>query len=264
MKKFSASQAERFIACHASADLETAIPGFIHPEQDPNAQPAIPENLGYIVEMIEKVSLDTGSSKAASRGTMLHAVVATLLAEFKTQGKFQQILDLFVKLNELMQKRRFKVLLEVEGVMDWLQNPTVTTADLVLYTADEIHVWDWKFGTMPVSPAALQLRLYGNAFKHLAPKAPGVTVHVGQPGNYAALYYSNEQLQHAQDLVTQHEGEVIAGDLSFNTGKQCEFCPASPFTRGAKGNISCTAFITDVVERRENSKPVDAEAFDEL
>lgn len=264
MKKFSASQAERFIGCHASADLETAIPGFTLPEDDKAREPSIPENLGYIVEMIEKVSTDTGSSKAASRGTMLHACVATLLAEFGTAGKIQQLTELFVMLNGIMQGRRFKVLIEVQAEMDWLQEPTVTTADLVLHTADELHVWDWKFGSQPVDPSALQLRLYGNAFKHLAPKAKGVTVHVGQPGNYASMFFSMEQLQDAQDLVTQHEAEVIAGDLSFNTGKQCEFCPASPYTRGAKGNISCHAFITDVVERRENSKTVDETSFGEL
>lgn len=264
MKKFSASQAERIIGCHASADLGTAIPGFVYPENDPLAQPSIPDNLGYIVEMIEKVSQDTGSSKAANRGTMLHAVVATLLAVFNTQGKMQQVVDLFNELNALMQHRRFKVLIETATVLEWLQNPPVTTADLVLYTADELHVWDWKFGTMPVNPAALQLKMYGLAFQHLAPKAPGVTVHVGQPGNYAKLFFSNEQLEAARDLVIQHEAEVIAGDLSFNTGKQCEFCPASPWTRGAKGNISCPQFITDVVERRENNKPVNAAAFDEL
>lgn len=264
MKKFSASQAEKFIGCHASADLEKAIPGFIMPEDDTDRAPAIPDNLGYIVEMIERVSTDTGSSKAANRGTMLHAVVATLLTEFSTQRKMQQLTELFVMLNALMQKRRFKMLIEVQGEMDWLQYPTPTTADLVLYTADELHVWDWKWGTMPVDPSALQLRLYANAFKHLAPKAPGVTVHVGQPGNYASLIFSMEQLQDAQDLVMKHEAEVIAGDLSFNTGKQCEFCPASPFTRGAKGNIPCNAFITDVVERRENNKHVDESSFDEL
>ncbi len=264
MKKFSASQAEKGIGCHASMDLETAIPGFVLPEDDPNALPAIPDNLGWIVEMIERVSTDTGSSKAANRGTMLHALVATLLAEFGTQKKMQQLTELFVMLNGLMQTRRFKVLIEVQAEMSWLQNPAVTTADLVLHTTDELHVWDWKWGTMPVDPTALQLRLYANAFRHLAPKASGVTVHVGQPGNYASLYFSNEQLQDAQDLVTQHEAEVIAGDLSFNTGKHCTFCPASPWTRGAKGNISCPQFITDVVERRENSIAVDVTAFDEL
>lgn len=264
VKKFSASQAERFIGCHASADLETAIPGFQHPENDPLAQPAIPNNLGYIVEMIEKVSTDTGSSKAANRGTMLHAVVATLLVEFSTQGKMKQLLELFTELNAVMQTRRFKVLIEVMAELDWLQNPTLTTADLVLCTADELHVWDWKWGTMPVDPSALQLKIYGLAFQHLAPKAKGVTVHVGQPGNYASLFFSDAQLEAARDLVIQHEAEVIAGDLSFNTGKQCEFCPASPWTRGAKGNLSCPQFITDVVERRENTKPIDASAFDEL
>ena len=264
MKKFSASQAEKLIGCHASADLETAIPGFKLPEHDTEREPSIPNNLEFIVEMIEKVSTDTGSSKAASRGSMLHAVVATLLAEFGTQKKMSQLLELFVELNSLMQRRRFKVLIEQAGEMDYLQHPTPTTADLVLYTADELHVWDWKWGTMPVDPTALQLRLYGDAFKHLSPKAPGVTVHVGQPGNYASAYYTMEQLQAARDLVIQHEAEVLGGDLSFNTGAQCEFCPASPWTRGAKGNLVCNAFVTEKVMARENSKPVDESAFDEL
>src|SRR5690606_14001694 len=127
-------------------------------------------------------------------------------------------------------------------VLSWLAQPVKTTADLVTYTADELHIWDWKFGTMPVNPAALQLKMYALAFLHLSPKAKGVWVHVLQPGNYAELYFSLEQLEAARDLVIQHEAEVIGGDLSFNTGKQCEFCPASPYTRGAKGNISCTQF----------------------
>lgn len=264
MKKFSASQAEKLIGCHASADLEKAIPGFVQPEDDKTREPVLPENLGFIVEMIEKISTDTGSSKAANRGTMLHACVATLLAEFKTAGQFQKLLALFIELNAVMQTRRFKMLIEVEAELSWLQRPVTTTADLVLYVAEEIHVWDWKFGSMPVDPSALQLKMYGLAFQHLAPKAPGVWVHVGQPGNYASLFFSNEQLQAAKDLVVQHEAEVIAGDLTFNTGKQCDFCPASPWTRGAKGNISCPQFITDVVKARENNNPVDVSAFDEL
>lgn len=264
MQKFSASQAEKFIGCHASADLETAIPGFKLPENDVDREPSIPENIGFIVDMIDKVSRDTGSSKAASRGTMLHACVATLLAEFSTSGQFEKLVLLFNSLLAVMQKRRFKMLIEETVLLDWLQRPAPTTADLVLYTADELHVWDWKFGTMPVDISALQLKIYALAFMFLAPKAKGVTVHVLQPGNYAEVYYTKEQLIAARDLVIQHEAEVLAGDLSFNTGKQCEFCPASPYTRGAKGNISCTAFITDVVKVRENSKPVDASAFDEL
>lgn len=264
MQKFSASQAEKFIGCHASADLEAAIPGFKLPENDVDREPILPDNLEYIVGMIEKVSTDTGSSKAANRGTLLHACVATLLAEFKTAGQLEKLVALFTHLLVVMQDRRFKVLIEETAVLDWLQRPAPTTADLVTYTADELHVWDWKFGTMPVDPSALQLKIYAIAFMHLAPKAKGVWVHVLQPGNYAELYFSLEQLQQAKDLVIKHEAEVLAGDLSFNTGKQCEFCPASPYTRGAKGNISCHAFITDVVERRENSKAVDESSFDEL
>jgi hypothetical protein len=264
VKKFSASQAESMIGCHASADLEKAIPGFKLPENDPNREPSIPENIGFIVDMIDKVSTDTGSSKAASRGSMLHACVATLLAEFSTAGKFEMLTELFIRLNHVLQRRRFKMLVEVTALLDWLQRPVPTTADLVLYTADELHVWDWKFGTMPVNVAALQLKIYALAFLHLAPKAKGVWVHVLQPGNYAEVYFDLDQLQAAKDLVLQHEAEVIGGDLTFNTGKQCEFCPASPYTRGAKGNISCTQFITDVVKVRENSKPVDAAAFAEL
>lgn len=264
MQKFSASQAEKFIGCHASADLETAIPGFKLPENDPDREPIIPENIGFIVDMIDKVSSDTGSSKAANRGTMLHACVATLLAEFNTAGKFRQLTELFFQIGAVMHERRFKMLIEETVLLDWLQRPVPTTADLVLYTADEIHVWDWKFGTMPVNPAALQLKIYGLAFLPLAPKAKGVWVHVLQPGNYAEAYFDLDQLQAAKDLVIQHEGEVLAGDLSFNTGKQCEFCPASPWTRGAKGNISCHAFITDVVKVRENSTAVDESSFAEL
>lgn len=264
MKKFSASQAERLIGCHASADLETAIPGFIYPEHDTTLEPAIPDNLGYIVEMIEKVSTDTGSSKAAARGSMLHACMATLLAEFTTSGQLAKLVQLLVALLNVLEQRRFKMLIEVTTMLDWLARPVPTTADLVTYTADELHVWDWKFGSMPVSPAALQLKMYALAFLHLAPRAKGVWVHILQPGNYAEVYFSIEQLEAARDLVLQHEGEVIAGDLSFNTGKQCEFCPASPWTRGARGNISCNTFITDVVKVRENNQPVDESSFDEL
>lgn len=264
MQKFSASQAEKFIACHASANLEVAIPGFVLPQDDAGREPMIPDNLGYIVEMLEKVSTDTGSSRAASRGTMLHACVATLMAEFMTAGKFDQLTQLFVALNNVLQTRRFKILIEVREMLDWLAEPVGTTADLVTYTSDELHVWDWKFGSMPVSVASLQLKIYALAFLHLAPKAKGVTVHILQPGNYAEAYFSVDQLLAAKDLVIKHEAEVIAGDLSFNTGKQCEFCPASPFTRGAKGNLTCSTFVTEVIKVRENSKTVDESSFDEL
>ena len=68
-------------------------------------------------------------------------------------------------------------------VAEWLPSKPGTTADLVLYVADEIHVIDLKTGKIPVLVYDnQQLLFYAATYGHLAPKAKGAS-----PAHRAAM-----------------------------------------------------------------------------
>jgi len=215
-ERFSASVAGKQMACHASANLELAIPGYVAPVEDRTA--------------------DT----AANRGSNMHEDFAKIMAysphDLAMMVKAQQYIL------TLRQSRRFKVLIEQSIKATWLAGAPDTTVDLVLYTQDEIHVIDLKTGRIRVEVAGnSQLLYYAVSFAHLAPKAKGVTLHIVQPwaDNCESWFASTNALGKYMADAQAAEAAIIKGDTSFNPGDHCMFCPAFPHARGLKGSAMC-------------------------
>jgi Protein of unknown function (DUF2800) len=221
IERFSASVASRHIACHASADLETAIPGWAAPIKDPTAD------------------------NAANRGTQTHELFAKVMNQgAKDLEKFSEAVSYIATLR---QTRRFKVLIEEPIIADWLITKPGTTADLVLYTKDELHVIDLKTGKIPVPVFENeQLMYYAVSYGHLAPSAKGVTMHIIQPwADIMDSWYADSArlqlfMQEARDAEMQIH---VLGDHTFSPSNSCTFCPANPHSRVAKGSPLCPVLM---------------------
>lgn len=219
-QRFSASKAGMHMSCHASANLDLAIPNWTPPVED------------------------RAADNAANRGTAAHELLAKV-AEMpaKDIGYFARAVEY---LADLRSQRRFKVLIEHPVTATWLATQPGTTADLVLYTQDEIHVIDWKWGGIPVEVKENeQLLFYAACYGPLAPRAKGVTAHVVQPraDNIESWFIDTNRLgQFMQDAVAA-EAAIQGGSIQFGPGDHCTFCPANPHTRGRKGTPLCPAMM---------------------
>ena len=153
----------------------------------------------------------------------------------------QHMADYIQYVADLRKTRRFKVLIEEKVTATWLVSQPPTTADLVLYTQDEIHVAGPEdAGKIPVDVVDNeQLLYYAACFAPLAPKAKGVTVHILQPyaGNYESWFVDTHTARpvHGRGDRTPRHG-ILAGDTTFGPSDHCKFCPANPHGRGAKGS----------------------------
>lgn len=220
MERFSASKASRIMQCSASGDLHTAIQNWNPPAEDRNA------------------------NTAANRGTHMHEILAdiTVLSPKEMAG-----FGLAVQyIAELRARRRFTTLIEQTETSDWLNQPEPTTADLVLYTQDEIHVLDFKWGRIPVEVVENeQLLYYAATYAHHAPKATEVTLHIVQPnaGIFEAWTVDTVTLADFMRQAIAAQDGLLAGNLAFLPGDHCTFCPANPHTRGAKGSPLCPAMM---------------------
>lgn len=219
-QRFSASQAARLMQCPGSGNLDVAIPNWTPPVEDPNA--------------------DT----AANHGTLLHSVFASLMdLTLKDQKKF---LEALTYVTEVQSRRRFKKLIEVPVLAHWLPSKPSTTADLVLYTQDELHVFDLKTGRnlVPVEDNT-QLMFYAATYAGLAPKATGVTVHIVQPwaDNMADWFVPTYTLATFMQEAKKAEAAVQNLDTSLSPGDHCTYCPANPHGRGLKGTPFCPVML---------------------
>jgi hypothetical protein len=147
---------------------------------------------------------------------------------------------------EIMGQRRYKKLIEHQVEADWLTSRPSTTADLVLYLKDELHVFDLKTGKIPVSAKDNdQLMFYAASYLHLAPAATEVHLHIVQP--WAVVM--KEEVVQVNDLYVwmidaqQHDEMIMLGHQSFGPGDHCLFCPANPRGRGAKGSAYCPVLM---------------------
>lgn len=219
-ERFSASAAGRHMHCHASAELETAIPGWVPPVEDEDAD------------------------NAANRGTRMHEMFAGVME--LNQRDMEKFSEAVAYVADLRSRRRFKVLIEAPITADWLDTKPGTTADLVLYTKDEIHVLDLKTGKIPVDPVGnVQLMYYAVSYGHLAPSAKGVTLHIVQPwaDNTGSWYADAATLMTFMAEAQIAEYNIQHGDRTFGPGDHCMFCPANPRSRGAKGAPLCPALM---------------------
>lgn len=219
-QRFSASVAARHMACHASANLELAIPNWVPPVED------------------------RSKDNAANRGTTMHELFAKMMElPAKDIGR---IADAMQYVAELRSTRRFKVMIETPAKAAWLQSSPDTTADLVLYTQDELHILDLKTGKIPVEVVGNEQLLYGAVtYAPLAPKAKGATLHILQPwadGNQSWFADTTVLAQFMAD-AQQAEKEILAGSTKFGPSDHCKFCPAYPHSRGLKGAPLCPATL---------------------
>lgn len=213
--RFSASSAARLMACPASANLELAIPGY--------KPPVVDEMAG-----------------AKGRGSLVHELLEA--SSFLSAKELQHLADILTYVSQLRSRRRFKVLAEETVTADWLVSAPKTTADLVLYVQDEIHVIDYKWGLIPVElHDNAQLLFYAACYAKLAPKATGVTVHVLQPraDTMDSVFITATQLRAFMAKAKAADQKIIDGDLTFGPSDHCLFCPAYPHSRGDKGSPLC-------------------------
>lgn len=220
MERFSASQASKFMHCHGSANLELAIPHWVPPVDDRTA--------------------DT----AANRGTTMHAMFADMMT--LSTKDISMLAKAMEYVANVRRTRKFQVLIEAQITAEWLTTKPGTQADLVLYVADEIHVFDLKTGVTPVEVVEnYQLMYYALCFGPLAPKAKGVMLHVVQPwaDNMKSWFASAERLQQFMLEAQQVELDLIAGDTTLVPGDHCTFCPANPVGRGLRGRPFCPVMM---------------------
>jgi hypothetical protein len=219
-ERFSASVAGRHMACHASANLDLALAGWVPPVEDRSAD------------------------NAANRGTNMHEIFAKVM---ELPAKDQRALASAINyVADLRSTRRFKVLIEQPVTVEWLQSTPSTTMDLVLYTQDELHVLDLKTGKIEVDVVDNEQLLYGAVtYAPLAPKAKGATLHILQPwaGGNHSWFADTTRLAQFMDEAIYAEKQILAGSTQFGPGDHCKFCPANPHSRGAKGNIMCPAMM---------------------
>lgn len=219
-ERFSASNAGKHMACHASANLELAIPNWVAPVEDPAAD------------------------NAANKGTNAHKILAEIAQLPASQ--VEAYVKALAYYHEVRKQRRFTVLVEVEAEAAWLDVPTKTTVDVALHTQDQLDIVDWKWGKIPVEVEENdQLLFYAATFAPLAPKAKGVTVHIVQPfaDNMASWYIDTNRLGQFMDEARAAQKQILNGSTTFTPGDHCTFCPANPHTRGLKGKPLCPAMM---------------------
>ena len=216
-ERFSASVAARHMACPASANLELAIPNWEPPVREETA--------------------------AATEGTRKHELLEPIVAgTTKDIDGFARILRYIA---DLRATRRFKVLVEQKLTATWLKTQPGTTVDYCLYTQDEIHVIDYKWGKIPVEVVGNeQLLYYAACLAPLAPRAKGVTLHILQPyaDNFESWFADTNVLAQFISDAQAAEDRIQRGVVTFGpTDHHCTFCPANPHGRGSKGRPFCPA-----------------------
>lgn len=229
IERFSASAAAKHMACHASANLEMAIPGYSPPVLDPNV------------------------GGAAGAGTDVHKLISDLIkvkhvtATRETKFSAKDMIAIgraLTYIGEVWSTRRFQVVSEQTFKATWLPTPTDTTPDLVLYTKDEIHCIDVKWGKIPVEVVGNeQLLFYDLCIAPLAPKAKGVTNHIVQPraDNIEAWFADTATLASFKDDAIAAQTAILSGSKQFGPSDHCKFCPAYPHSRAPKGSPLCPA-----------------------
>jgi hypothetical protein len=218
--RFSASQATKYMNCTASANLELAIPHWVPPVEDPDA--------------------DT----AANRGTQMHAMFAQVMSLPAKDARMMAESIAYVA--QIRARRRWRTLIEEPRQADWLVGKPWTQADLVLAAADELHVFDLKTGGIPVSAFEnFQLMYYALTYAPLAAKAKGAYLHIVQPwaDNIEVWFADATRLEEFRDEAVAAELAITNEDVTFSPGDHCLFCPANPHGRGARGRPNCPAMM---------------------
>ena len=203
------------MSCHAAAHLDKAIVGWVPPDVDP-------------------------TSGAKGKGSDIHEFLANI-AELPARD-VMHVAKALEYYSTLRSRRRFQVLIETPARATWLPSSPATTADVVLYTQDELHIVDWKTGKIVVEAYENeQMLFYAATYANLAPKAKGVTAHIVQPwaNNIEEWFISAPRLKKFMDDAVAADTAIAAGSVKFGPSKHCTFCHANPHARGDKGSPLC-------------------------
>lgn len=190
---------------------------------------------------------------AKGKGTDIHAAFdATAGMSARDLEKFIEALQYYL---EIRKKRRYKELSEYTFTAEWLQQKPKTTVDRVLYLNDELHVFDWKTGTILVEVVDNEQLLFyaACAAQEFAPQAKGVWLHIVQPwaDNMEAHYVTVDELAQFVADAQAAEEKILQGDTTFGPSDHCKFCPAYPHSRGEKGHPMCPATLAMLYPRAE-------------
>ena len=218
-ERFSASVAGRLMACHASGNLDVAIPGWEEPVVD-------------------------RAAGAKGYGTNVHKLFQDALE--LTPRNMQHYAKAVSYVADLRATRRFTAYVEQTVTVEWLPSKPKTTADLVLATKDQLDVVDWKTGKIPVSVHDNeQMMYYAVTWAHVAPLAKGATLHIVQPwaNNIESTFVSAAKLEQFMLEAQAAEAKVHAKDTTFGPSDHCKFCPANPHSRGDKGRPLCPVML---------------------
>ena len=223
-EKFSASRAGRLMICPGSANLSLSIPGW--------TPPVVDEEAG-----------------AKGKGNRLHEMLAEISAY-----PAKDILNLAACLNymaDIRSTRRFKVAIEETRKAMWLDSQPETTVDLVLWVQDELHIFDWKTGKIPVyADMNSQLMYYGVTWADVAPKAHGINFHIVQPwatdpstgfNGISHWFCDTDTLLEFQEKAIEAEKKILNNSTQLQVSDHCMFCPAFPHSRSDKGRPLCPA-----------------------
>lgn len=229
-KKVTASSAKMFMACHAAADLPAALPGF----KD-----------GVRVE-----------GNAAQKGNDWHEVLAEIVT--LPRPKMRGFIEALQYVSDLRSRGVYKMLIEETVECDWLKPGVKTTADVVLYKSNEIHVIDWKMGVVPVDhDDNSQGKFYAVSYSSYAPRAKGVFFHIVQPfakgwdSNDCVAYYDTDELLAFKADAIAAQQAIDAGSTLMQVGDHCMFCPAYPHSRGTKGDTMCPSAMAVLYPERQ-------------
>jgi hypothetical protein len=201
--------------CHASAHLDLAIPNWVAPVVDHMAG-------------------------AKGKGTRMHEMLEPLWQ--LSAADMVHVANVVAYVAQVRARRRFTALVEEKMQAVWLPSQPWTTADLVFYVADEIHVIDFKWGRIPVEVVGNeQILYYARTYAHLAPKATGVTGHIVQPyaGVFDSWFMDAAELVRFETKAVAADAAISRGDVTFGPSDHCMFCPAYPHSRGDKGRPLC-------------------------
>lgn len=219
--RLSASYAGRLMACPGSADLTNSIPGFVYPEETEGG--------------------------ARAKGDLWHGILEEIVSN-SNATEMAAMISALAYVQRYRAQRRFKVLTEFRGTAEWLATKPTTTADLILYLQDEIHIFDYKTGVIPVSPVNnAQLKYYAAVFEYLAPKAKYVSVHIVQPWSKSwmpsEIRIPRDEITTFREELLKTEEKILRKDTTLNPSDHCTFCAANPLSRGDKGQPYCPAVM---------------------
>lgn len=232
-KRFSASSAAMLMSCHASGNLELAIPNWQPPvRNEDHGMKATGRSYHAIVD--ELMSMTTVTPKKVRKSNA------------KDLAKFAELL-LYV--SSVWSRRRFTTRLnEHKMTATWLASQPTTTADIIFATSDELHILDPKMGTIPVHAVDNDQLLFYAACavaEGLAPKATEVHLHIVQPwaDNYDEWVVSAQELKDWMDRAIATDAAIAAGSTTFGVSDHCTFCPANPHSRGDKAGPFCPEML---------------------